>query len=46
MPFIISGFQRLTQRTVKFIRWLRRFLWQTHPIGNLLRILRKRFATL
>lgn len=46
MPFIISGFQRLTQRTVKFIRWLRRFLWQTHPIENLLRILRKRYATL
>jgi hypothetical protein len=46
MPFIISGFQRLTQRTVKFIRWLRRFLWQTHPIDDLLRILRKRYATL
>ena len=46
MPFIISGFQRLTQRTVKFIRWLRRFLWQTHPIDVLLRILKKRYATL
>ena len=46
MPFIISGFQRLTQRTVKFIRWLRRFLWQTRPLDDLLRILRKRYATL
>ena len=25
MPFIIASFQRLTQRTVKFIRWLRSF---------------------
>ena len=31
LPFITAGFQRLTQRTVKFIRWLRRFLWQTPP---------------
>ena len=46
MPFIISGFQRLTQRTVKFIRWLRRFLWQTHPVDDLLRILRKRYVRL
>ena len=22
MPYIVSGFQRLTRRTVKFIRWL------------------------
>jgi len=27
MPPIISGFQQLTQRTAKFIRWVRRFLW-------------------
>lgn len=46
MPFIISGFQRLTQRAVKFIRWLRRFLWPTRPLDDLLRILRKRYATL
>lgn len=46
MPLIISGFQRLTQRTVKFIRWLRRFLWQTHPLDVLLLILKKRYATL
>jgi hypothetical protein len=45
MPLIISGFQRLTQRTVKFIRWLRRFLWQTHPLDVLLLILKKRCAT-
>ena len=46
MPLIISGFQRLTQRTVKFIRWLRCFLWQTHPLDVLLLILKKRYATL
>ena len=46
MPFIITGFQRLTQRTVKFIRWLRRFLWQTRPLDDLLLILKKRYATL
>jgi len=34
MPLIISGFQRFTQRTVKFIRWLRRFLWQTMGVAG------------
>ena len=46
MPLIIEGFQRLTQRTVKFIRWLRRFLWQKRPLDDVLLILRKRYATL
>ena len=46
MPLIIEGFQRLTQRTVKFIRWLRRFLWQKRPLDDLLLIQRKRYATL
>lgn len=46
MPLIIAGIQRLTQRTVKFIRWLRRFLWQRRPLDNLLRILKQRYATL
>jgi len=46
MPLIIAGFQRITQRTVKFIRWLRCFLWQTHPLDVLLLILKKRYATL
>ncbi len=30
-PAIISGFQRLTQRFVKFIRWLRQNLWSGRP---------------
>ena len=46
MPLITEGFQRLTQRTVKFIRWLRRFLWQKWPLDDVLLILRKRYATL
>ena len=46
MPLIIAGIQRLTQRTVKFIRWLRRFLWQHRPLDDLLRILKQRYATL
>ena len=43
MPLIIAGFQRLTQRTVKFIRWL---LWKTPRLDDLLRILRKCYKTL
>ena len=46
LPNIISGFQQLTQRTVKFIRWLRRFIWQTHPLDDLLLVLKKRYTTL
>ena len=36
MPFIIAGFQRLTRRTIKFFRWLRQCLRQTHPLDVLL----------
>ncbi len=43
---IVSGFQRFTQHTVKFIGWRRCFLWQTHPIKDPLLILRKGYATL
>ena len=46
MPLIIAGFQRLTQRTVKFIRWLRSFFWQNRPLDELRLILKKRYATL
>ena len=46
MPLIIAGFQRLTQRTVKFIRWLRSFFWQKRPLDELRLILKKRYATL
>ena len=46
MPLIIAGFQCLTQRTVKFIRWLRSFFWQNRPLDKLRLILKKRYATL
>ena len=46
MPLIIAGFQRLTQRTVKFIRWLRSFFWHNCPLDELRLILKKRYATL
>lgn len=46
MPFIIAGFQRLTQRAVKFIRWLRSFFWQNRPLEEMRLILKKRYAAL
>ena len=46
MPLIIAGFQRLTQRTVEFIRWLRSFFWQNRPLDELRLILKKRYAAL
>ena len=46
MPLIIAGFRRLTQRTVKFIRWLRSFFWHNRPLDELRIILKKRYATL
>ena len=46
MPLIMAGFQRLTQRTVKFIRWLRSFFWHNRPLDELQLILKKRYATL
>ena len=46
MPLIVAGFQRLTQRTVKFIRWLRSFFWQNRLLDELRLILKKRYATL
>ena len=29
-----------------YVRWLRRFLWQTRPLDEIQRILIKRYATL
>ena len=46
MPLIIGGFQRLTHRTVKFIRWLRSFFWHNRPPDELRLIPKKRYAAL
>jgi len=35
MPLIISGVQRLTQRSVKFVRWLRHLLWLNKPLAQM-----------
>lgn len=45
IPSIISGFQRLTQRSVKFIRWLRQNLWSERPLPELWAILSKLYRT-
>lgn len=45
IPLIISGFQRLTQRSVKFIRWLRQNLWSTRPQTELRAILTELYRT-
>ena len=41
IPCIIAGFQRLTQRSVKFVRWLRQNLWSERPLPDLWAILTK-----
>ena len=38
--------RRLTQRTVKFMRWLRSFFWQNRLLDELRLILKKRYAAL
>lgn len=35
MPSIISGVQRLTVRSVKFVRWLRHFMWVNKPLPQM-----------
>ena len=45
MPLIISGFQRLTQRSVKLIRWLRQNLWSPRPLRDLWAILTELYRT-
>ena len=46
LPSIISGVQRLTQRSVKFVRWLRSHLWSDHPLPHLHAKLTLLYATL
>lgn len=46
LPRIIYGFQRLTQRSVKFVRWLRQNLWSKRPLHDLLAILIGLYRTL
>ena len=38
-------FQRLTQRSVKFIRWLRQNLWSQRPLPDLWAILKLLYRT-
>ena len=44
MPLTIAGFSRTTPRTLKFIRWLRRFFWQKRPLDERQLILKQRYA--
>ena len=45
IPCIIAGFQRLTQRSVKFIRWLRQNLWSQRPLPDQWAILKLLYRT-
>ena len=45
LPRIITGFQRLTQRSVKFVRWLRQNLWSPRPLPDLWAILTRLYRT-
>ena len=45
IPCIIAGFQRLTQRSVKFIRWLRQNLGFQRPLPDLWTILKLLYRT-
>jgi len=44
MPAIISRFQRLTVRSVKFVRWLRKFMFLNRPLDLLYDNLRLLYA--
>ena len=44
MPVIISSFQRLTVRSVKFVRWLRKFMFLNRPLELLYDNLRLLYA--
>jgi len=46
LPSGQKALQRLTQRSVKFIRWLRTFLWREAPWERMLAVLRRLYATL
>jgi hypothetical protein len=46
LPAGQKALQRITQRSVKFIRWLRTFLWHEAPWERMLAVLRHLYATL
>lgn len=46
MPSIISGVQWLTQRSVKYVRWLRHFMWADKPLREMHAGLRLLYAEL
>ena len=46
MPKISSSFQRLTVRSVKFVRWLRKFLFGQRPLDQIYNALRQVYAAL
>ncbi len=45
MPVLLRGFQRLTQRSVKHIRWLRAYLFHEAPWHEAVAVLRLSYAT-
>ena len=45
LPLALQSLQRVTQRSVKFIRWLRMFLFLKTPWQSMLDVLRKLYAT-
>ncbi len=45
MPVLLRGFQRLTQRSVKHIRWLRAYLFHEAPRHEAVAVLRLAYAT-
>ena len=46
MPAIISGVQWLTQSSVKYVRWLRHFMWADKPLREIHAGLRTLYAEL
>ena len=46
VPFVYSAIQRITQRGVKLIRWLRNHLYGNRPWSEAIGLLRKRYAAL
>ena len=45
LPLALQSLQRVTQRSVKFIRWLRMFLFLQTPWQSMIDVLRKLYAT-
>jgi hypothetical protein len=45
LPPALQSLQRFTQRSVKFIRWLRMFLFLPAPWERMLAVLRRLYAT-